>query len=171
LSPAFRSHVKGKFMCCENPETGNLKQTPSAQFVPTETGDGSILSAETAHELAAKGDLILIDIRTQKEWCRTGVPAISHQVTMEDTENAVGFPEAVKAEVGECKDTPVALICRSGKRSTVALAALIKSGFSRVLNVKEGVEGGSNGRGWLAQGLPVGDRCCCEEVGLDDCRC
>lgn len=131
------------------------------------------ISAETAYELAANGELLLIDIRTQQEWCRTGVPESSHLVTMDDPTGAGGFVEAMVAEVDGRLDTPVALICRTGRRTAIARAALIEGGFTRVLDVTEGVEGGSHGRGWLAHGLPVGDHCCCVAQGMDedDCRC
>ena len=133
----------------------------------------AVISAETAYEKAANGELLLIDIRTQQEWCRTGVPESSHMVTMDDPIDAEGFVEAMVAEVDGRLETPVALICRTGRRTAIARAALLEGGFSRVLDVKEGVEGGSHGRGWLAHGLPVDDHCCCVAQGMDedDCRC
>jgi rhodanese-related sulfurtransferase len=139
----------------------------------TSVGEDSAISAQAAYALTAKGEILLIDIRTQAEWCRTGVPENCHLVPMEDPRNAAGFVEAVTAEVEGRMHTPLALICRTGRRSAIAGTALIEGGFSHVFDVREGIEGGSHGRGWLAHGLPVGDHCCCVALGMDedDCRC
>jgi rhodanese-related sulfurtransferase len=139
----------------------------------TNVGGNPAISAQAAYALAARSEIVLIDIRTQKEWCRTGIPENAHLVTLMDPRTAKGFFDAVAAELDGRLDTPVALICRTGRRTAVARAALLEGGFNRVLDVAEGVEGGPNGRGWLAHGLPVGDHCCCVAMGMDedDCRC
>lgn len=58
-------------------------------------------------------------------------------------------------------DVPILLICRSGKRSREAGMMLIKEGFSRIYNIKDGFEGEldehhhrSTLGGWRFEGLP-----------------
>ncbi len=156
-----------------NPNSPGRNDTSPGPAGVEDAREGSAISARTAYALAAANEIVLIDIRTQGEWCRTGVPENCHLVSMQDPRDAAAFVEAVTAEVEGRLHTPVALICRTGKRSAIARTALIEGGFSHVLDVREGVEGGSHGRGWLAHGLPVGDHCCCVAQGMDedDCRC
>ncbi len=52
-------------------------------------------------------------------------------------------------EIAQYKDKPVAVICRSGRRSAQGADILRKAGFSQVANV----EGGTNA--WVSAGLPV----------------
>lgn len=71
-----------------------------------------------------------------------------------------GFAAKVLAEAGG-PDTPVLLICRSGKRTLEAGAALEAAGFAEVAHVLHGFEGELNERfhrssvnGWRFDGLP-----------------
>lgn len=52
-------------------------------------------------------------------------------------------------EIAQYKDKPVAVICRSGRRSANATEILRNAGFTQVANV----EGGTNA--WVGAGLPV----------------
>ena len=52
-------------------------------------------------------------------------------------------------EIAQYKDKPVAVICRSGRRSAQGAEILRKAGFIQVANV----EGGTNA--WVSAGLPV----------------
>ena len=49
------------------------------------------------------------------------------------------------------KDKPVMALCRSGKRSALAVSILKKSGIERVANIKGGL------LQWQAEGLPTTD--------------
>lgn len=52
-------------------------------------------------------------------------------------------------EIAQYKDKPVAVICRSGRRSANAAEILRSAGFTQVANV----EGGTNA--WVSAGLPI----------------
>jgi rhodanese-related sulfurtransferase len=52
-------------------------------------------------------------------------------------------------EIAQYKDQPVAVICRSGRRSAHGVEILRSAGFTQVANV----EGGTNA--WVSAGLPV----------------
>ena len=69
------------------------------------------------------------------------------------------FIRQVLAQVG--RDTPLLLLCRSGKRSVLAAEAATAAGFRHVFNVLEGFEGEIDERqhrgasdGWRFHGLP-----------------
>jgi rhodanese-related sulfurtransferase len=111
------------------------------------------ISPDDALAQATAGKLILVDVRTPGEWAQTGIPAGA--ATVEVTAGRDAFLAGVLRVAGGDRNRPLAIICRSGGRSTSAQAMLLSDGFTRVLNVKEGVLGGSNGPGWKARGLPM----------------
>ena len=118
-------------------------------------GEGGVIAADAAAERAAAGEILVIDVRSPQEWRQTGVAKGARRVTIHDPGGLPGFVEAVKAALGGDLGKPIAVICASGNRSTLAQRSLAKAGFTRVLNIKEGMLGGPNGPGWLRRGLPV----------------
>ncbi|MGL4324790.1 MAG: rhodanese-like domain-containing protein [Beijerinckiaceae bacterium] len=113
------------------------------------------ITPREAHERAARGELLLVDIRRPDEWRQTGVAA--HAVTLDMTERA--FIEKLKAARAAASkgsaDFPVALICRTANRSSSLQEALLKNGFTHVIDVKGGMAGNMSTRGWLAESLPI----------------
>ena len=66
-----------------------------------------------------------------------------------------GFTNALLDQVKGDKNAPIALICRTGNRTTQVQRYLQSQGFTQVYNVKEGMAGSMAGPGWLRRGLPV----------------
>ncbi|MCH8197278.1 MAG: rhodanese-like domain-containing protein [Proteobacteria bacterium] len=118
-------------------------------------GEGGVIAADAAAERAAAGELLVIDVRSPREWRQTGVAKGARQVTIHDPGGLPGFVEAVKVVLGGDLKRPIAVICATGNRSTLAQRFLTEAGFTRVLNIKEGMLGGPYGPGWLTRGLPV----------------
>jgi rhodanese-related sulfurtransferase len=116
---------------------------------------GPALTAQAAYDQAKAGLLTLIDIRTPAEWRQTGVPGGAVRIAMQDPKGPDGFAAAVLAQVRGDHQAPIALICRTGNRSTQMQQALAARGFTRVYNVKEGMGGSAAGPGWIKRGLPV----------------
>jgi rhodanese-related sulfurtransferase len=112
---------------------------------------GPTLSAPDAFEKARAGEITLIDIRTPREWRETGVAEGALTIDM----TTKTFVEEILGAVDGDKDAPIALICRTGNRTTYTQKALQQMGFSRVYNVKEGMSGSGAGPGWVRRGLPV----------------
>ncbi|MEM6305328.1 MAG: rhodanese-like domain-containing protein [Pseudomonadota bacterium] len=108
------------------------------------------LSAPEAHAQALSGAITLVDIRRPDEWARTGVPEGGLPLDMRRAD----FTEVLLAEVG-ATGAPIALICARGVRSRGLSARLREAGFSRIIDVPEGMLGSGAGPGWLARGLPV----------------
>ncbi len=66
------------------------------------------------------------------------------------------FVQKILATVGGDKDKPVAVICKSGSRSSRAATELTAAGFTHVTNVGDGMMGREGvGPGWLAAKLPT----------------
>lgn len=113
------------------------------------------LSAPDAHRLVDSGELILIDIRTPEEWRHTGVAKGAILINMVHPGGTDGFVREILAQVDDDTDRPIALICRTGNRTTHVQRLLIGHGFSRIYNITEGMAGSSAGPGWIKRGLPV----------------
>jgi rhodanese-related sulfurtransferase len=130
------------------------------------------LSAKEAHGLLQDNPrAVLVDIRSTMEYLFVGHPTGSIHVAWIDEPDWTVNPHFVtdvrKIMLGgatshqDIGGAPVVLICRSGKRSIDAGAALLEAGFSEVYYVDEGFEGelddnrhrGTAG-GWRFHGLP-----------------
>ena len=116
------------------------------------------MSAPDAFEAVRAGKLILIDIRTPPEWKQTGVAQDAKLINMIQPQGATGFLNEVLGKVGGDRTAPIALICRTGNRTTQVHQFLKAQGFTQVYNIREGMAGSSAGPGWLARKLPV-DSC------------
>jgi rhodanese-related sulfurtransferase len=117
--------------------------------------NGPTLAAPDAYAQARAGALTLIDIRRPEEWRQTGVAKGARQIDMAHPRGDAGFVGQVAAELGGDKNAPIALICRTGNRTTRMQRVLTDAGFTRVYNIKEGMAGSGAGPGWIARGLPV----------------
>ncbi len=121
------------------------------------SGLGSEIDARAAYALAQAGQLLIIDIRRPSEWEKTGLPAPSVGISLQNSLRKVrrGFPDDVLDAVDGNKDRPIALICASGGRSAWAVELLQETGFSRIHDISEGMFGNGKAPGWLAHNLPV----------------
>lgn len=116
---------------------------------------GPAVAAPDAWSQAQAGKLTLIDIRRPDEWKQTGVAQGALEINMAQPQGVAGFVQQVEAELDGDKSAPIALICRTGNRSTQMQQALRDAGFTHVLNVGEGMAGSAAGPGWIARGLPI----------------
>ncbi|WP_127477726.1 rhodanese-like domain-containing protein [Sulfurivermis fontis] len=111
------------------------------------------LSAPEAYAKARAGEVRLIDIRTPEEWRQTGVAPGAGRVDF--YRGPQSLTDYILQQVGGDRDAPIALICRTGNRTTQAQRYLQGIGFTHVYNVREGMAGSAAGPGWLRRGLPV----------------
>lgn len=119
--------------------------------VPAADYDGAALTAAQAHEQAKTGEIILVDIRRPDEWRLTGIGEGAHAIDMRRDD----FLTALTDIAGPDKAAPIALICARGVRSARLSQQLTDAGFTRIIDVPEGMLGSGAGPGWLAAGLPV----------------
>jgi rhodanese-related sulfurtransferase len=115
---------------------------------------------------AAEGSAgpLFVDVRMEIESLYVGRPPEVENIPWYEypdlTPNPERFAAAVEQEAGD-KARPVLLICRSGKRTLDAGAALEAAGFTDVAHVVYGFEGDLNEafkrsslNGWRFDGLP-----------------
>ncbi|MCG8378390.1 MAG: rhodanese-like domain-containing protein [Proteobacteria bacterium] len=126
---------------------------------------------EASNMLANKTGALLIDVRSTMEYDYVGHPLNSIHIPIKEPpgwEVDTGFVDKVRKKLVEheineptLEDTPLLLLCRSGKRSELAAQLLEKDGFKELYNVIEGFEGDKdeNGHrntlnGWRYHKLP-----------------
>ena len=112
---------------------------------------GDRLSVQDAHQQAVSGDVLLVDIRTPREWQTTGVGQGAHPWDMRRDD----FEQALAQLTGGDRNAPVALICARGVRSARLSNRLTEAGFTNIIDVPEGMLGSAAGPGWVRAGLPV----------------
>lgn len=126
----------------------------SILFVAAFLAGSAPLRAEVIHvdvaglERLQEGGVPVIDIRTPEEWIHTGVIEGSHLLTFADARGHYDV-DGWASLLGEISapEEPVALICGSGRRSSIASRILDRHfGFARVFNVRGGMEQ------WVAEG-------------------
>jgi rhodanese-related sulfurtransferase len=109
------------------------------------------LTPAEAHTEAVAGRLILLDIRTPREWAQTGIGEGAVALSMHEA----GFLEGLMRLTAGDRSRPLALICATGGRSRAMQQALERLGFTAVFDVPEGMMGSGAGPGWLRRGLPL----------------
>jgi rhodanese-related sulfurtransferase len=112
---------------------------------------GPSLAAPEALELARAHKLTIVDIRRPEEWRQTGVAEGAARIDMRHPQ----FADALLAQVGGDRNAPIALICRTGNRTSQMQAVLRDQGFTKVYHIGEGMAGSAAGPGWIRRGLPV----------------
>ncbi len=94
----------------------------------------STIPAINTHELKAKMDsdtnVIILDVRTPVEYQMTNIGG-----------TLIPLPELQERlhELDEYRDREIVVICRSGARSASAVSLMLKSGFSKALNLTGGL--------------------------------
>lgn len=99
----------------------------------------------------AKDDISLIDVRSREEWIETGLAKGAWPISMHEDR----FEERLFKAGKLSGERSLALICATGGRSGLILAALTRAGFSGFIDVSEGMLGSRTGPGWIARGLPT----------------
>jgi len=111
------------------------------------------MTARAAFEQAARGDIVLIDIRRRSEWRQTGIGKHAVPITMDQDFST--FIKQVRTLAAQRGNRPIALICANGGRSHQLQKRLAQQGFSNVIDVHDGMVGGFHGPGWINSDLPV----------------
>jgi rhodanese-related sulfurtransferase len=98
-----------------------------------------------------------VDVKQAQSMNKQG--ALLLDVREPDEYSAVHAPDAKLIPLGELsarlqeiasyKDKPIVVMCRSGRRSTKAVALLKEAGYTQVSNVKGGIQS------WESEGLEV----------------
>lgn len=124
-------------------------------FSANSYSDEKEISVITANTLSNKGEVLLIDIRAESEWEQTGVAPQAVTLSMHQSGGVPAFESALTQLLNGDKDKPIALICAGGVRSAKLQRYLQQRGFTQVLDVVEGMQGGLFTDGWIDHQLPI----------------
>jgi rhodanese-related sulfurtransferase len=147
----------------ESEELDFDSQQASVKGIPAHlVVNGIGIKPDAAWGLIQQGAAALVDVRTAEERKFVGhVPDSLHVPWATGTAMTRNprFVRELEAKVK--KHQPVLLLCRSGKRSLLAVEAARKAGFMQIYNVLEGFEGEQDAQqqrghqdGWRFHGLP-----------------
>lgn len=125
--------------------------TGGVLFARRDRFEGNEITPVEARDAIQSGEIIMIDIRRPDEWDETGVAEGAHPIDMRRDDFVAVLSEITQGR----RDTPVALICARGVRSDRMSARLAEAGFTRIIDIPEGMLGSRAGPGWLARDLPV----------------
>jgi phage shock protein E len=90
---------------------------------------------------APRDNLILVDVRTRREWQREGYLEGAVLIPMHELQ--------ARAAQDLPKDAEIIVYCHSGSRSSAAASFLAQVGYANVSDLSGGLEG------WSKQHLPV----------------
>ena len=111
-----------------------FRQTPGAAVLNT---------TELKQRLDRRDEMLVLDVRSAEEYNGPlGHIAGSKRIALADLNQQL---EAI----ADYRDRPVAVVCRTDRRSATAVAQLHQAGFRKVLLVQGGMES------WSREGLPV----------------
>ena len=89
------------------------------------------MSVEELREELERGTVTALDVRDGAEWSAGHIPGARHRPYRELQEK---LPAALDAQA------PIAVLCSSGQRSSIASSILLRQGFKDVRNVTGGME-------------------------------
>ena len=100
------------------------------------------ISLEEAVSLYKKNKLIIIDVRTAKEWSMTGVIPKSILLNMHDDNNQErsNFLNELESQLNINKNKNIAFICASGARSKIITDYLINKGHKNIYHIPDFIE-------------------------------
>ena len=128
-----------------------LAVAAGAAYIRRDRFTGDEMTPPEILDAVRAGSLLLVDIRRPDEWDETGLAEGAVPLDMRRDDFADALAELVNGDLS----APVALICARGVRSDRTSARLAEAGFTRIVDVPEGMLGSSAGPGWLERGLPV----------------
>jgi rhodanese-related sulfurtransferase len=99
------------------------------------------VDVKQAQSMTSSEGTLLLDVREPAEYASVHAPN-AKLIPLGEVGSRLGEIEAYK-------DKPVAVMCRSGRRSAKAVALLQEAGFTRVSNVQGGIQA------WEQAGLEV----------------
>ena len=108
-------------------------------FIVACSNDVPTVTPIQAADMLNKKEAIIIDVREQDERDAEHIEGTLF-IPLAKLENRMG-------ELAQFKNSPIIVQCRSGKRSNIAGAKLIKAGFKNILNLEGGI------LAWNKQGL------------------
>lgn len=121
--------------------------TAAADAQPNTAVARDISTTELKGLVANRPDLLLLDVRTDKEWEAGHIPGAALLDFLEDDFEALAFALP--------KDRPIAIYCAAGGRSEDAMKKMSKAGFAELYNLRGGFYGWEDSGETVSNDPPV----------------
>lgn len=102
------------------------------------------VSSEQAMAAIQRGQVLLLDVRTEEEHRQRSIPGTDALVPVQELSKALA-----EKQLDHLKGKPILVYCRTGNRSLQAAGLLKEHGFEAVTELREGIVG------WISTGFPV----------------
>jgi rhodanese-related sulfurtransferase len=114
------------------------------------------ITINNAFQSYSRNELVIIDIRTVKEWKMTGVIPQSYLINMhtKDFSENPNFLSEVELVLNKLKNKNIAFICASGARSEIVANYFIEKNYKNISHIPDGIVGKEKD-GWLYLGHPI----------------
>ncbi|HJD56043.1 MAG TPA: rhodanese-like domain-containing protein [Rickettsia endosymbiont of Pyrocoelia pectoralis] len=122
----------------------------------------NICSTEAYNILAANKEAFLVDVRTEEEWQKVGVPSLENRRNLiflswqlsPFMELNKEFEDDFLSAIDDKISSKIFFLCRSGHRSLTAANFIANIGYKNCYNIKDGFEGNLQSKGWKQNNLP-----------------
>ena len=114
------------------------------------------LNLQEAHDSYIDNKIIIVDVRTKKEWKETGIIPNSILLNMhnDNYEENKNFVNDLSAFLSKNLNKSISFICASGSRSEVVVNYFTEKGYKNLSHIPDGIVG-KNNDGWLFLGFPL----------------
>ena len=114
------------------------------------------LNLQEAHDSYKDDKIIIVDVRTKKEWKETGIIPNSILLNMhnDNYEENKNFVNDLTAFLSKNLNESIAFICASGSRSELVANYFTEKGYKNLSHIPDGIVG-KNNDGWLFLGFPL----------------
>ena len=114
------------------------------------------LNLQEAHDSYIDNKIIIVDVRTKKEWKETGIIPNSILLNMhnDNYEENKNFVNDLTAYLSKNPNENIAFICASGSRSEIVVNYFTEKGYNNLSHIPDGIVG-KNNDGWLFLGFPL----------------
>lgn len=118
---------------CPNGDGSRYGQIVVMQYEASGDAEFTEIGVDEAAGLIRESNPLILDVRTPNEY-HSGHIKNAKLIPLHQIEDRL-------SEIDNHKDKPVLVYCRSGNRSTVASEILIRNGFKKLYNLRQGIIG------------------------------
>ena len=117
-----------------------------------------LVSKDIKDYLATASNKVLLDVRTQGELDSVGKPdgdkiGLKTYFLEIKRDSFFDFMKEFK-DFNITQDNEILVICKSGERSQITAQLLFKENY-KAINISDGMEGSTEGVGWINSNLPI----------------
>ena len=121
----------------------------------------NIYSKDAYNMLVSYNNAYLVDVRTEEEWKKVGIPNLDNKEIVFLSWQLSPFMELNRdfknkflSIIDDKMSSMIFFLCRSGHRSLIAADFIANMGYKNCYNIIDGFEGNNQDKGWKQNNLP-----------------